>query len=84
MKWRNDDFVVLMQHKEILIHCLMDVGLIAKEHLCPMCGGEMNLRRCDDRSSGLKWECKRQENGKRHKADMSVRKGAGSRKVEWH
>lgn len=65
-----------MQNKEMLIHWLMDEGLISNKHFCPMCGEEMNLRRCEDRSDGLKWECKRQENGKRHKAEISIRKGS--------
>ena len=76
VKWRYDNLVALMQDKEILIHWLMDEGLISKKQFCPMCGEEMNLRRCEDRSDGLKWECKRQENGKRHKAEISIRKGS--------
>lgn len=65
-----------MQDKEMLIHWLMDVGLISKKHFCLLCGEEMNLRRCEDRSDGLKWECKRQENGKRYKAEISIRNGS--------
>ena len=76
VKWRYDNLVALMQDKEILIHWLINEGLISKKQFCPMCGEEMNLRRCEDRSDGLKWKCKRQENGKRHKAEISIRKGS--------
>lgn len=56
-KWRYDDLVARMQDKEMLVHWLMDEGLMAKERSCPMCAGEMSLTRCEDRSHGLKWEC---------------------------
>lgn len=49
----------------MLVHWLMDEGLMVKERLCPMCAGEMSLTRCEDRSDGLKWECRKQVNGKR-------------------
>ncbi|PFX28023.1 hypothetical protein AWC38_SpisGene7279 [Stylophora pistillata] len=67
-KWRYDNLVVQMQDKEMLVYWLMDEGLMAKEHLCPMCAGEMTLTRCEDRWNSLKWECRKQVNGKRHKA----------------
>ena len=59
-KWRYDDLVMRMQDKEILIHWLMNEGL--KERCCSMCAGEMSLMRCEDRSDGLKWECRKQIN----------------------
>ena len=40
-----------------------------------MCAGEMSLTRCEDQSDGLKWECRQQVNCKRHKAEVSIRKG---------
>ena len=49
-KWRYDDLVGLMVDKEMLIHWLIEEGLMAKERLCPMCDGEMSLARCEDRS----------------------------------
>ena len=35
-KWRYDDLVGLMGDKEIMIHWLIEEGLMAKERLCPM------------------------------------------------
>ena len=74
-KWRYDDLLGLMEDKEILIHWLIEEGLMAKECVCPMCDGEMSLARCVDRSDLFKWECGRQEKNKRHKAEISIRKG---------
>ena len=54
----------------MLVHWLMDEGLMAKELSCPMCAGEMSLTRYEDRSDGLKWECRKQVNGKRHKVEV--------------
>ena len=73
-KWRYDDLVTRMQDKEILVHWLMNEGLMAKERCCPMCAGEMSLTRCEDRSDGLKWECRKQINGKKHRAEVSIRR----------
>ena len=74
-KWRYDDLLGLMGDKEILIHWLIEEGLMAKERVCPMCDGEMSLARCVDRSDLFKWECGRQEKSKRHQAEISIRKG---------
>lgn len=60
----------------MLVHWLMDEGLMAKERSCPMCAGEMSLSRCEDRSDGLKRECRKQVNGKRHNTEVSIRKGS--------
>ena len=73
-KWRYDDLLGLMGDKETLIHWLI-AGLMAKERVCPMCDGEMSLARCVDRSDLFKWECGREEKSKRHKAEISIRKG---------
>ena len=75
-KWRYDDLVGVMADKEMFIHWLMDEGLIAKERLCPMCEEGMTLTRCADRSDLFRWECRKQEKGKRHKAEISIRKGS--------
>ena len=75
-KWRYDDLVARLQDKERLIHWLMDEGLMAKERSCLICAEEMCLTRCEDRSGGLKWECRKQVNGKRHKSEVSIRKGS--------
>ena len=50
-KWRYDNLVARMQDKEMLVHWLLDEGLMAKERSCPMCAGEMSLTRCEDRSA---------------------------------
>ena len=73
-----------MLDKELLIHLLMAEGLIAKGHLCPICGAEMSLTTYDDWSDGLKRECRRQDNGKRHKTEISSRKGSwvGNSKIK--
>ena len=64
-KWRYDDLVARMQDKEMLVHWLMNEGLMVKERSCPMCAGEMSFTRCEDRLDGLNWECKKQVNGKK-------------------
>ena len=51
----------------MLVHWLMDEGLMAKERSSPMCAGEMSLTRYEDRSDGLKWECRKQVNWLMHK-----------------
>ena len=33
-KWRHDDLVTRMQDKEMLVHWLMNEGLMAKERYC--------------------------------------------------
>ena len=75
-KWCYDDLVGVMVDKEMFINWLMDEGLIAKERLCPICNEWMTLTRCKDRSDLLKWECRKQEKRKRHKAEISIRKGS--------
>ena len=61
----------------MLVHSLMNEGLMAKERSCPMCAaGEMSLTRCEDRSDGLKWECRKQVNGKKHRVKVLIRKGS--------
>ena len=58
------------------VHWYMNKGLMAKEPSCLMCAGEMSLMRCEDRSDGLKWECRKQVRGKKHRAEVSIRKGS--------
>ena len=36
----------------------------------------MKLVECQDRSDGHKWECRRQEAGKTHKTEVSIRQGS--------
>ena len=54
----------------MLVYWLMDEGLMVKECSCPMCAREMSLTIYEDRSDGFKWECRKQVNGKRHKAEV--------------
>ena len=62
----------------MLIHWLMARGLIAEGDVCSMCGVEMvlTITSCLDRSDGSKLECKRQDKGKRHKTEISIRKSS--------
>ena len=75
-KWRYDDLIARLHNKEVLIQWLMVEGLLAKARLCSVCGEDMKLVKCDDRSDGLRWECRRQVNNKRHKVEISLRKGS--------
>lgn len=73
-KWCYDDLVARMQDKELFVYWLMEEGLLAKERLGPICAGEMSLSRCEDRSDGFKWECRKQFNFKKHREELSIRK----------
>ena len=75
-KWRYDDLIVLLNDKDRLIQWLMGEGLLAKSLLCSVCGDDMNLVNCADRSDAFKWECRRRINSKRHKVEMSVKAGS--------
>ena len=58
----------------MLIHWLMEEGLIAKERFCPMCDEGMSLAKCADRSDLFKWECRKQEKGKKQGRDFNHKK----------
>ena len=73
-QWRYDDLVRRMIDKEVLMEWLIEEGLLAKSKLCPQCNKEMKLATCNDRSDGLKWECRIQTSGKRQKAKTSILK----------
>ena len=75
-KWRYDDLIVVLNDKDRLIQWLMGEGLLAKSRLCSVCGSDMILVNCDDRSDGFKWECRRRIDGKRHRVEMSIRTGS--------
>ena len=66
----------VLVNKSRVISWLMEMKLIAKIRLCPLCDGEMKLVECGDRSDGCKWECRRQAKGKRHEVEVSIRKGS--------
>lgn len=57
-KWRYNDLIYRLHDKDILIQWLMEEGLLAKSRLCNVCGDNMTLIKCDDRSDGFKWECR--------------------------
>ena len=58
------------------IQWCMNEELIARERVCGHCNNKMNLVECKDRPDGYKWECRRQEAGKRHKTEISIRRGS--------
>ena len=62
--------------KQVLIEWLMSEGLIRKSQLCPQWNNEMKIVTCNDRSDGLKWECRVQSSAKRHRAELLIRTGS--------
>ena len=54
----------------------MGEKLIPSNRKGSYCGELMKLVIANDRSDGLKWECRKQANGKQHKVETSVRKGS--------
>ena len=75
-QWTYDDLIGQMLDKDKFINWLMDKGLLKNIQICPRCNCEMNLVKCGDRSDGYRWECNRQMNRKRHRAELSVRSGS--------
>ena len=59
---------------DYFISWLMNFGLIASEQACDICQFDMILVKTTDRSDGLKWECHRFLNNKRHKCQKLIRK----------
>ena len=66
----------VLSSKNSVLSWLMERKLIANSRLCPQCDGQMKLVECNDRSDGCKWECRKQLNSKRHKVELSIRKGS--------
>lgn len=62
--------------KEVTINWLMEQKLIASKQECERCGNDMVLVKCEDRSDGFRWECRKQVSGRRHKFTVSIRKGS--------
>lgn len=58
------------------IKWLMEQKLIAWKQECERCGNDMVLVKCEDRSDGFRWECRKQVSGQRHKFTVSIRKGS--------
>jgi len=59
-----------------MLKWLMDEKLIASKQMCERCGEEMSLVECSDRSDGYRWQCRKQDKGRRHKFAVSIRKGS--------
>lgn len=66
----------ILWSKDRTLQWCLDEGLISSKRKCHLCDCEMQLVQTSDRKDGVKWECRRQFNGKRHKSDMSIRKGS--------
>ena len=49
-----DDLIVVLNDKDRLIKWVMGESLLAKSRLCSVCGGDINLVNCTDRSDGFK------------------------------
>ena len=75
-KWRYDDLICRLHDKDRLIQWLMVDGSLGKSRVCSVCGDDMKLVNCDDRSDGFKWECRRRTNSKRHEVEFSIRAGS--------
>lgn len=67
------DLIALLHNKNTMIEWLMDEELLTKSQLCQWCDVEVKLIKCDDRSHGYKWECRRQIDSKKHKVEKSLR-----------
>ena len=78
--WRYDDLIAQFQDKETLIEWLMEEGLLGKKQLCSLCGDKMKLV---DRSDGVKWECRKQVDGKSHRVEKSIRKDSWFEQSKW-
>lgn len=71
---RVEEGILCSKHN--CIRWYMDQGLITSERVCGHWDKPMKLVECQDRSDGYKWECRRQEAGKRHKTEVSIRQGS--------
>ena len=72
-KWRYEDLIGRFHDKDRLINWLMEDGLLVKSLVCSICGDDMKLVNCEDRSDGFIWECRSRINSKRHKVELSIR-----------
>ena len=61
----------------------MEERLLAKVRFCSNCGDEMNLVKCNDRSDGLLWKCRKQVDGKKHRVEMSIWKDTWFEGSRW-
>ncbi|XP_028394432.1 uncharacterized protein LOC114527774 [Dendronephthya gigantea] len=66
----------IFSSKDFLFQWLKDRQLIAAEQLCPQCDSVMTWTETTDRKDGYKWLCRKTTNGKRHRVEVSIRKGS--------
>lgn len=71
--WKYVDVLNLCSNNETLLEWLRSEALLTKTVVCPHCGNNMKLTKCDDRSDGKKWQCQIQVKGKRHRVERTVR-----------
>ena len=77
LQWTYDELKdTVLCNRETLIRWLMDEEVITSRRACPVCGENMVLVECTDRSDGYKWECRKRANNKRHKSTVSIRRGS--------
>ena len=83
-KWTYDRVKEeILCNKDRLIEWLMNEKLIACSRKCGYCNEMMKMVVAKDRLDGVKWECGRQVNGKRHKVAMSFRKDSWFEKATY-
>ncbi|KAJ8038790.1 hypothetical protein HOLleu_16318 [Holothuria leucospilota] len=63
----------VLWNRDMTLAWCQTVGLIAKEMSCPTCKEPMKLVETFDRLDNVKWECRRQVNGKKHRCEKSIR-----------
>lgn len=63
-------------HMMPLLHGARENNLIAKERFCAFCNSPVTLVDCSDRKDRLKWECRNYSKAKRHRKEVSIRKGS--------
>ena len=68
--------MVKLQDKENVIKWLMTERLLVKDLVCFVCEDQMKLVRCNHRSDGFKWKCKKETKNKRLKVENSIRSGS--------
>jgi predicted RNA-binding Zn-ribbon protein involved in translation (DUF1610 family) len=59
--------------KQVTIEWLKNIGLLAREVLCPVCGKPMEWTSCKDRSDGFKYVCRKSDTAKQHRVEHSIR-----------
>ena len=77
LHWTYDELKdTVLCNRETFVRWLMDEEVIASRLACPICGENMGLVECMDRSDCYKWECRKRAKHKRHKSTVSIGKGS--------